>query len=198
MQELANKFPGTIGDQINAQISALQTQNQSNQELINSLQTGNNGIKDAIDTTTATQEQLTSLTKESINNLHTFRSTFDQNILPLLGQTLDTFSTLIGQVEGMLNGVPATSKQINDMLDQLESGLSNTAALLDSTKESLSAVSDKLSTIQTDLNALTGSATYQNCSLLKALMQNLSHHLCPLLWRLKRRLIMPLIITVLL
>ena len=40
MQELANKFPGTIGDQINAQISALQTQNQSNQELINSLQTG--------------------------------------------------------------------------------------------------------------------------------------------------------------
>ena len=161
MQELANKFPGTIGDQINAQISALQTQNQSNQELINSLQTGNNGIKDAIDTTTATQEQLTSLTKESINNLHTFRSTFDQNILPLLGQTLDTFSTLTGQVEGMLNGVPATSKQINDMLDQLESGLSNTTALLDSTKESLSAVSDKLNTIQTDLNALTGSATYQ-------------------------------------
>ena len=161
MQELANKFPGTIGDQINEQISALQTQNQSNQELINSLQTGNNGIKDAIDTTTATQEQLTSLTKESINNLHTFRSTFDQNILPLLGQTLDTFSTLTGQVEGMLNGVPATSKQINDMLDQLESGLSNTTALLDSTKESLSAVSDKLSTIQTDLNALTGSATYQ-------------------------------------
>ena len=130
MQELANKFPGTIGDQINAQISALQTQNQSNQELINSLQTGNNGIKDAIDTTTATQEQLTSLTKESINNLHTFRSTFDQNILPLLGQTLDTFSTLTGQVEGMLNGVPATSKQINDMLDQLESGLSNTISLL--------------------------------------------------------------------
>ena len=161
MQELTNKFPGTIGDQINAQISALQTQNQSNQELINSLQTGNNGIKDAIDTTTATQEQLTSLTKESINNLHTFRSTFDQNILPLLGQTLDTFSTLTGQVEGMLNGVPATSKQINDMLDQLESGLSNTTALLNSTKESLSAVSDKLSTIQTDLNALTGSATYQ-------------------------------------
>lgn len=161
MQELANKFPGTIGDQINAQISALQTQNQSNQELINSLQTGNNGIKDAIDTTTATQEQLTSLAKESINNLHTFRSTFDQNILPLLGQTLDTFSTLTGQVEGMLNGVPATSKQINDMLDQLESGLSNTTALLDSTKKSLSAVSDKLSTIQTDLNALTGSATYQ-------------------------------------
>ena len=195
MQELANKFPGTIGDQINAQISALQTQNQSNQVLINSLQTGNNGIKDAIDTTTATQEQLTSLTKESINNLHTFRSTLDQNILPLLGQTLDTFSTLIGQVEGMLNGVPATSKQINDMLDQLESGLSNTAALLDSTKESLSAVSNKLSTIQTDLNALLPT---KNCSLLKALMQNLSHHLCPLLWRLKRRLIMPLIITVLL
>lgn len=48
----------------------------------------------------------------------------------------------------MLNGVPATSKQINDMLDQLESGLSNTTALLDSTKESLSAVSDKLNTIQ--------------------------------------------------
>lgn len=65
MQELANKFPGTIGDQINAQISALQTQNQSNQELINSLQTGNNGTKMRLIQQLQHQEQLTSLTKES-------------------------------------------------------------------------------------------------------------------------------------
>ena len=52
-----------------------------------------------LDTTTATQEQLAALTKENIDNLHTFRSSLDQNILPLLNQTLDTFSTLTGQVD---------------------------------------------------------------------------------------------------
>lgn len=161
MQDLINRFPGSISSQISANIATLQAQNQSNQELITSLQTGNNGIKDALDTTTATQEQLASLTKESINNLHTFRSTLDQNILPQLSQTLDTFSSLTGEVEGMLNGVPATSKQLNDMLDQLESGLSDTTTLLTKTEEALRTVSSKLGNLQTDLNAMTSSETYQ-------------------------------------
>lgn len=161
MQNLVNQFPGTIGNQISANIATLQTQNQSNKELISSLQTGNDGIKDALDTTTATQEQIASLTKESINNLHTFRSSLDQNILPLLNQTLDTFSALTGEVEGMLNGVPATSKQLNSMLDQLQSGLADTTALLTRTKEALDTVSSKLNNLQTDLNALTSSETYQ-------------------------------------
>ena len=142
-------------------ISTLQAQNQRNNELISSLQTGNDGIQDALDTTTATQEQLAALTKENIDNLHTFRSSLDQNILPLLNQTLDTFSSLTGQVTGMLNGVPATSDQMNSMLDQLTTGLSNTTELLNRTKDALGAVENKLNTLQTDLNAITSSATYQ-------------------------------------
>lgn len=161
MQDLAGQLPGTIGDQITAKISTLQAQNQRNNELISSLQTGNDGIQDALDTTTATQEQLAALTKENIDNLHTFRSSLDQNILPLLNQTLDTFSSLTGQVTGMLNGVPATSDQMNSMLDQLTTGLSNTTELLNRTKDALGAVENKLNTLQTDLNAITSSATYQ-------------------------------------
>lgn len=161
MQDLAGQLPGTIGDQITAKISTLQAQNQRNNELISSLQTGNDGIQDALDTTTATQEQLAALTKENIDNLHTFRSSLDQNILPLLNQTLDTFSSLTGQVTGMLNGIPATSDQMNSMLDQLTTGLSNTTELLNRTKDALGAVENKLNTLQTDLNAITSSATYQ-------------------------------------
>ena len=161
MQDLAGQLPGIIGDQITAKISTLQAQNQRNNELISSLQTGNDGIQDALDTTTATQEQLAALTKENIDNLHTFRSSLDQNILPLLNQTLDTFSSLTGQVTGMLNGVPATSDQMNSMLDQLTTGLSNTTELLNRTKDALGAVENKLNTLQTDLNAITSSATYQ-------------------------------------
>ena len=161
MQDLAGQLPGTIGDQITAKISTLQAQNQRNNELISSLQTGNDGIQDALDTTTATQEQLAALTKENIDNLHTFRSSLDQDILPLLNQTLDTFSSLTGQVTGMLNGVPATSDQMNSMLDQLTTGLSNTTELLNRTKDALGAVENKLNTLQTDLNAITSSTTYQ-------------------------------------
>ena len=161
MQNLASQLPETIGDQIATKISTLQAQNQRNNELISSLQTGNDGIQDALDTTTATQEQLAALTKENIDNLHTFRSSLDQNILPLLNQTLDTFSSLTGQVTGMLNGVPATSGQMNSMLDQLTTGFSNTTELLNRTKDALGTVENKLNTLQTDLNAITSSATYQ-------------------------------------
>ena len=61
----------------------------------------------------------------------------------------------------MLNGVPATSDQMNSMLDQLTTGLSNTTELLNRTKDALGAVENKLNTLQTDLNAITSSATYQ-------------------------------------
>lgn len=44
----------------------------------------------------------------------------------------------------MLNGVPATSDQMNSMLDQLTTGLSNTTELLNRTKDALGAVENKL------------------------------------------------------
>ena len=47
------------------------------------------------------------------------------------------------------------------MLDQLTTGLSNTTELLNRTKDALGAVENKLNTLQTDLNAITSSATYQ-------------------------------------
>ncbi len=50
---------------------------------------------------------------------------------------------------------------MNSMLDQLTTGLSNTTELLNRTKDALGAVENKLNTLQTDLNAITSSATYQ-------------------------------------
>lgn len=90
-------------------IAKLQAQNQENQTLLNSLSTANTSIKNALNTTSQTRQDISSLTQQSIDGLHSFRTTLDENLLPQLNATLDTFSSLTGELTGILNGVPATS-----------------------------------------------------------------------------------------
>lgn len=160
MQEIAASTP-VVSEQLSAAIAKLQTQNQENQTLLNSLSTANTSIKNALDTTSQTRQDISSLTQQSIDGLHSFRTTLDENLLPQLNATLDTFSSLTGELTGILNGVPATSEQLKGILTQLDSGLTDTANALNGTKDALSTVSDRLGTVQTDLNAITSSATFQ-------------------------------------
>ena len=122
MEELSSFLP----DKITESIQKLQAQNQSNQELVNSLTAGNKGISDAISTASTSRKEIAGIASDSIDSLHTFRSTLDQNVLPQLNQTLDLFSSVTGELTGLLNGVPATADQMNGILSQLEKSLKST------------------------------------------------------------------------
>ena len=117
MQEIAASTP-VVSEQLSAAIAKLQAQNQENQTLLNSLSTANTSIKNALDTTSQTRQDISSLTQQSIDGLHSFRTTLDENLLPQLNATLDTFSSLTGELTGILNGVPATSEQLRGILTQ--------------------------------------------------------------------------------
>lgn len=86
---------------------------------------------------------------------------FGQNVLPQLNKTLDAFSSLTGEMNGLLTTVPSSADQIDNLLDQMSAGLSNTVTALEGTKTALSNVQEHLGTIQTDLNALSGSDIYE-------------------------------------
>ena len=156
LEELSSFLPDKI-----TEISKTQAQNQSNQELVNSLTAGNKGISDAISTASTSRKEIAGIASDSIDSLHTFRSTLDQNVLPQLNQTLDLFSSVTGELTGLLNGVPATADQMNGILSQLEKSLKSTNEALDGTKTALQNVQGHIDTIQTDINALASSDAFQ-------------------------------------
>ena len=112
--------------------------------MVNSLTAGNKGISDAISTASTSRKEIAGIASDSIDSLHTFRSTLDQNVLPQLNQTLDLFSSVTGELTGLLNGVPATADQMNGILSQLEKSLKSTNEALDGTKTALQNVQGTL------------------------------------------------------
>ena len=72
--------------------------------MVDSLTAGNKGILDAISTASTSRKEIAGIASDSLDSLHTFRSTLDQNVLPQLNQTLDLFSSVTGELTGLLNG----------------------------------------------------------------------------------------------
>ena len=62
LQQLASQLPAQ-SDTINSALAKLSEQNQSNQQLISSLTAGNDGISNALSTTTNTLAQLETINK---------------------------------------------------------------------------------------------------------------------------------------
>lgn len=156
-----------LPEQISASIQKLQTQNADNQSLIHDLTSGNNGISDAILTASDSRKELASITAESLDNLRMFRSTLDQNIVPQINQTLDLFSSVTGELSGLLNGVPSSADQMDSILIQLGESLKSTNEALTGTNTALKNVQAHIDTIQADLNAVTSSDAFQSLLSLK-------------------------------
>ena len=158
--EVDGQTASEIIERINNNISDLQEQHSKNQKLIDSLTVGNNSIGDAISTTSSTREQLSSIASDSIGSIHAFRISMAQNVIPELDKTLDTFSSLTGELAGLLNGVPTASEQLQSVFGQLDTSLADIADALKGTTSALKTVSGKLNDIQSDINALVSSDTY--------------------------------------
>ena len=83
-----------------------------------------------------------------------------QNVIPELDKTLDTFSSLTGELSGLLNGVPTASEQFQSVFNQLDTSLADIRDALSGTTSALASVSGKLNDIQSDVNALVSSDAY--------------------------------------
>ena len=154
---------------LNSKIADLKSQNAKLQELVNSLKTGNDNIKTALNGASTARTQLSALVSQSKQSLRDYQNSMNQTLLPTLNQSLDTFSTLSGNLSATMNGISPSITQLKSILGQLDSSLKDSASVLDSTGTALQTVNDKLSSLTTDLKALQSSSAYQQFLSLKGI-----------------------------
>ena len=157
LRELDNQVPGNPLSEI---IEKLETENQRHKEILKNLQTGNDSIGNAVNTSVQGLNQITSAIQDGQKNLQTSRVAFERNVLPSLNQSLDSFAQLSGKVSGVLAGVEPSAEQLKNVTGDLKQTLSDTKTAMESTKEALDDVQKKLNTAITDLGALQSSDIY--------------------------------------
>lgn len=157
LRELDNQVPGNPLSEI---IEKLETENQRHKEILKNLQTGNNSIGNAVNTSVQGLNQIASVIQDGQKNLQTSRASFEKNVLPFLNQSLDSFAQLSGKVSGVLAGVEPSAEQLKNVTGDLKQTLSDTKTAMESTKEALDDVQKKLNTAITDLGALQSSDIY--------------------------------------
>lgn len=157
LRELDNQVPGNPLSEI---IEKLETENQRHKEILKNLQTGNNSIGNAVNTSVQGLNQIASVIQDGQKNLQTSRASFEKNVLPSLNQSLDSFAQLSGKVSGALAGVEPSAEQLKNVTGDLKQTLSDIKTAMESTKEALDDVQKKLNTAITDLGALQSSDIY--------------------------------------
>lgn len=139
LSQLDSAIPGSPASDLIAQ---LQAENQRHQELLNSLQAGNAGIGNAAQTATDTAQQIGSLVKENQQQLRGIKGSFEQNVLPGLNTSLDSFGQLSGKLSGVLSGVDPLVDQTKGILDNLNTSLNDSKTALESTGNALQKVQE--------------------------------------------------------
>lgn len=157
LRELDNQVPGSPLSDI---IGKLEAENQRHQEILKNLQTGNASIGNAVNTSVHGLNRIAAAIGDGQKSLQTSRKSFEQNVLPSLNQSLDSFAQLSGRVSGILAGVEPSAEQLKNVTGDLKQTLSDTKTAMESTKEALDDVQKKLNTAITDLGALQSSDIY--------------------------------------
>lgn len=157
LRELDNQVPGSPLSDI---IGKLEAENQRHQEILKNLQTGNASIGNAVNTSVHGLNRIAAAIGDGQKSLQTSRKSFEQNVLPSLNQSLDSFAQLSGRVSGILTGVEPSAEQLKNVTGDLKQTLSDTKTAMESTKEALDDVQKKLNTAITDLGALQSSDIY--------------------------------------
>lgn len=146
---------------IQKQIDQLKEQNASMKELLDSLGSGNDAIKEALTTAQTTRTSLEKIAKESKDDLQDYRKDFDTNVLPQINTSLDGIAMIGGSLQTSLDGIAPMTKQTKVVLNQLNTTLEDTASIVGQAGKALTKADDKLKNIQTDLAALQSSNMYQ-------------------------------------
>ncbi len=159
LRELDNQVPGNPLSEI---IGKLETENQRHKEILKNLQTGNDSIGNAVNTSVQGLNQIASAVQDGQKNLQTSRKSFEQNVLPSLNQSLDSFAQLSGRVSGILTGVEPSAEQLKNVTEDLKQTLSDTKTAMESSQNALKEVQKKLNTAIADLGTLQSSDIYQS------------------------------------
>lgn len=143
-------------------IQSLETEIANQQKILDSLNAGNDSVKKMITQTSETRKSLNQIATDGGEALKGVNTSFQQNLMPQVNQTLDSFAVLSGKTSGILAGVTPAADQLQGILDDLDAALTASAEALDSTQNAMIDLTGQLGRVSTDLNAIKNSKLYQN------------------------------------
>lgn len=159
----------TLSTMVSEEISKLEKQNASLQELLTSLKTGSSGLENALKTAKTTTKELKSLSSKNKKSLQKYKNNLNQTLLPGINNSLDSLSALSGMLSATLTNISPTVDQINLILKQLGNSLTSTSSALSDTSGVLVTLDEELGNISSDLKALQSSDAYEKILSLRGL-----------------------------
>ena len=154
---------------VNEEISKLQKQNASLQELLTSLKSGSAGLESALKTAKDTTKELKTLSSKNKRALNQYTDRLNQTILPGINNSLDSLSALSGTLSSTLSNISPTIDQMKLILKQLGASLTDTSSALTDTSGVLVTLDKELGNISSDLKALQSSDAYEKILSLRGL-----------------------------
>ena len=142
MKDVANSLESANGT-LETVRNALKTQNDDMVNTSSSIENLGNSANTSVQT--------------GISTLTAAQSTFNSDVLPQLGDGLDSFSSVSGDLEGVISGLKPTITQARGTLTQLNATLDQAKTALAQTDTALADVATMLDTTKTDIAALRSS-----------------------------------------
>ncbi len=150
-----------IDANLSQQIKDVKNQAQAYDDLISSLNTGKKTADGMQTSVKNARTNLYDISADGQDALQNTKQKLLEKLIPKLYRVLDDLANVNGSLSTALAGIEPLAEQGRAALQQLDSGLDTTVKQLEQTSQYLSRVDESLEKIQTDLNALRSSKTYQ-------------------------------------
>ncbi len=150
-----------IDANLSQQIKDVKNQTQAYDDLISSLNTGKKTADGMQTSAKNARTNLYDISADGQDALQNTKQKLLEKLIPKLYRVLDDLANVNGSLSTALAGIEPLAEQGRAALQQLDSGLDTTVKQLEQTSQYLSRVDESLEKIQTDLNALRSSKTYQ-------------------------------------
>ena len=150
-----------IDANLSQQIKDVKNQAQAYDDLISSLNTGKKTADGMQTSAKNARTNLYDISADGQDALQNTKQKLLEKLIPKLYRVLDDLANVNGSLSTALAGIEPLAEQGRAALHQLDSGLDTTVKQLEQTSQYLSRVDESLEKIQTDLNALRSSKTYQ-------------------------------------
>ena len=148
---------GNIGNALEVAIRELERQNQGLQQVKDGLQ----GQSDALGNDAAAFDKASGAMNDaiqgSVEGLGKTQKRINEEVMPRLSDGLDAFSSVSGDLVGVVRSLTPTIGQSISMLDQLDAMLDQTRQALASSDKTLADLQATLGSVATDLSALRSS-----------------------------------------
>ena len=153
------ELPNANQEPLKSAISKLDNRNSNLAETLNNLSSLNTTIGNTYTDTAGLASSLNTATQTTLDATNTARSTLVSGALPQLNTGLNTLSSTVSTLSNGITSQSSLIDQSKQTLDQLDKAVSSTTTALNSTDQALAGVQAKLSTLATDIKALSISSS---------------------------------------